>query len=467
MKAAEPIYREAYTLGIDHSFEVLKTIFTNRKEYNIQADFMIRNPAAENYIHNRPIEFSQTWAPRVSSTTNTLIRDQLELGFARMENIPKLQARVREVYAESAQWRSLLIARTETIRSFSEGTVDYYKKSTVIKELEFNVAPDERLCEECAGHSGEKFSVEQASGFIPVHPLCRCTWLPVVPENLFGEQRAVPFSPLNMPEVPVNISPSMVNIPSPPITGVTPLENAKVLNTGISETYIGEVNGQRFVFKAQQGAHDHIEREVMMSKLMNKVGLNAPKTEFGEFIFNPVARNGVRIGEQVKAMTKMNFVEQAQVVHNLPSSTVDWIVQHPQEIRKMQAMDALVGNVDRHAGNYMIGEATNNYGKLFPIDHNLSFYTNSFTKDLQRLESFHNMTRSSTTTEIFQHTTIEEWKQVAAEIKATLNPEDFKIILDDIPSTYLSVAEKSELLDIFTWRLEHLDEILEAATRRM
>lgn len=147
---------------------------------------MVRNPSAEAFIHNRPIQFGRAYAPLVNQTTNQMIREQLELGFANFESIPKLKNRVLSVYDNCTKYRATMIARTETIRSFSEATVDYYKKSEVVKELEFHVAPDERLCEVCSGYSGNRYSIEEAQGFIPVHPMCRCTWLPIVPENIFA-----------------------------------------------------------------------------------------------------------------------------------------------------------------------------------------------------------------------------------------------------------------------------------------
>jgi len=75
-----------------------------------------------------------------------------------------------------------VIARTEANRAFNEGNLDALKQGEVT-EVVFLLAND--ACEECRAVSesmpgqkfGKKFTIDQASGIIPVHPNCRCTWI--------------------------------------------------------------------------------------------------------------------------------------------------------------------------------------------------------------------------------------------------------------------------------------------------
>ncbi len=71
--------------------------------------------------------------------------------------------------------RATMIARTETSLAYSEGHVQGYKQRG-IQTLEFNAAGD--ACPICQPLNGNAYPVIDASGVIPVHPNCRCVWLP-------------------------------------------------------------------------------------------------------------------------------------------------------------------------------------------------------------------------------------------------------------------------------------------------
>jgi len=52
--------------------------------------------------------------------------------------------------------------------------------SKVKKEVELSTAGDERVCATCEGLEGETYTIDEARGVIPLHPLCRCSWIPVI-----------------------------------------------------------------------------------------------------------------------------------------------------------------------------------------------------------------------------------------------------------------------------------------------
>jgi SPP1 gp7 family putative phage head morphogenesis protein len=84
--------------------------------------------------------------------------------------------------------RGRVIARTETIRAHNEGALNRYQDfgnrlDGVTVKAEFATAGDARVCPICAGLEGRKFKLEEVRGLIPVHPLCRCTYLPVRSNN--------------------------------------------------------------------------------------------------------------------------------------------------------------------------------------------------------------------------------------------------------------------------------------------
>jgi SPP1 gp7 family putative phage head morphogenesis protein len=83
--------------------------------------------------------------------------------------------------------RGIVLARTETIRAHAEATLTRladYGFDSVMGQAEFRTAQDDRVCARCAGLNGQVYSLAQAKGVIPVHVLCRCVWLPVIPQRL-------------------------------------------------------------------------------------------------------------------------------------------------------------------------------------------------------------------------------------------------------------------------------------------
>lgn len=79
--------------------------------------------------------------------------------------------------------RARVIARTEIINAHAEASLNMFEEAGVIGvevEAELATAGDEAVCEECEALEGQVYSIEEARGLIPVHPNCRCAFLPVV-----------------------------------------------------------------------------------------------------------------------------------------------------------------------------------------------------------------------------------------------------------------------------------------------
>jgi len=79
--------------------------------------------------------------------------------------------------------RARTLARTEVIGAHAEGALDEYTAAGVEGvevQAEFSTAGDEQVCPECEDLEGNVYSIDEARGIIPVHPNCRCAWLPIV-----------------------------------------------------------------------------------------------------------------------------------------------------------------------------------------------------------------------------------------------------------------------------------------------
>lgn len=97
--------------------------------------------------------------------------------------------------------RADVIARTEIIRAHAEGQLDAFDRlgvSEIGVEVEWSTAGDERVCPECEDMEGKIFSVDDAHGMIPLHPQCRCAFIPHIPEELTKNQRMLPL--FNVPK---------------------------------------------------------------------------------------------------------------------------------------------------------------------------------------------------------------------------------------------------------------------------
>lgn len=79
--------------------------------------------------------------------------------------------------------RALRIARTEIIHAHAEGQLTAFAElgiDEVGAEVEWSTAGDGRVCPQCAAMQGKIFKVKDAEGLIPLHPNCRCSWIPYI-----------------------------------------------------------------------------------------------------------------------------------------------------------------------------------------------------------------------------------------------------------------------------------------------
>lgn len=79
--------------------------------------------------------------------------------------------------------RALVLARTEMVHAYSEASLNRYQEfgiKGVTAMVEFSTSGDDKVCDDCAHLEKRGFTIVDARGVIPVHPNCRCAWLPVV-----------------------------------------------------------------------------------------------------------------------------------------------------------------------------------------------------------------------------------------------------------------------------------------------
>lgn len=124
----------------------------------------------------------------VTSSMGQEMSRELTEGLLQGENPRKIARRLNDRVDKVGIHRGRLIARTETIRAHNEGALNRYEDvsnrlSGVTTLAEHVTAGDRRVCPICAALEGNTYTLSEARGRIPVHPNCRCTWVPVQRET--------------------------------------------------------------------------------------------------------------------------------------------------------------------------------------------------------------------------------------------------------------------------------------------
>lgn len=94
---------------------------------------------------------------------------------------PRSIARDLRRQLDISRRRAETIARTEIIRAHAEGQLDLLERMGAKKlkvQVEWLTSGDDRVCQQCADQEGKVFEFEEARNRIPLHPNCRCAWMP-------------------------------------------------------------------------------------------------------------------------------------------------------------------------------------------------------------------------------------------------------------------------------------------------
>ncbi|MCK5603048.1 minor capsid protein [Candidatus Pacearchaeota archaeon] len=132
-----------------------------------------------NLLYTRAFQDLKGITNEMSKQISRVLSDGLIKGYGAEKMAANLADRVDKI----GRSRARILARTETIRAHAEGTLTQYEElgvEEVIAEVEWTTAGDDRVCPDCEALEGRTFTIEEARGLIPLHPNCRCAWLPVI-----------------------------------------------------------------------------------------------------------------------------------------------------------------------------------------------------------------------------------------------------------------------------------------------
>lgn len=119
----------------------------------------------------------------ITEAMSSQIREVLAEGVLDSRNPNQIARKVVERVDKIGITRARTLARTEIVAAHAEATLASFEEAGihgVSNQAEFMTSEDDRVCQICASMSGDVYTLEDAKGVIPVHPNCRCRWLPVI-----------------------------------------------------------------------------------------------------------------------------------------------------------------------------------------------------------------------------------------------------------------------------------------------
>ena len=182
-KWQDTFVRSAYSKGLNHAEAALRgegIPFDSQTVRDLFNAPLHRN--ALEALYTRQFDALQGITSEVSTQISEVLTEGLATGQGPLDMARDMRGRVEAI----GMTRSKLLARTETIRVHADSTLNRYQDAGVDRVTvfaEFTTAGDDRVCQTCQDlETGEAIPLNEARGIIPVHPNCRCAWLPAIPD---------------------------------------------------------------------------------------------------------------------------------------------------------------------------------------------------------------------------------------------------------------------------------------------
>ena len=175
--------RAAYSKGVDHADRAIRARGGDPLPQSIQQTF--NQPIHRDklqLLYSRNFRELKGITDASAQSISRIVTEGLAIGQNPLDTARDIRKSINTI----GRNRSITLARTETIRAHAEATLNRYQQigitqvSGKAESAEFITARDDRVCPECADLEGQRFTLDDARGIIPVHPSCRCAWLPII-----------------------------------------------------------------------------------------------------------------------------------------------------------------------------------------------------------------------------------------------------------------------------------------------
>ncbi|KKN51395.1 hypothetical protein LCGC14_0622920 [marine sediment metagenome] len=163
----------------------LRQPFTAQNEPAIISSWTVQSPEAQAWVSNHGLDL----ATGLNETTVERLQQTLVIGQRDGVGMPEITRRIKNNFKDMSTWRARMIAQTETIRAYAQGSLQVYRDAgvTVKKWLDGQV----NACPICVALDGKPISIEgnfkgelppELAALVrqptvdgpPAHPGCRC-----------------------------------------------------------------------------------------------------------------------------------------------------------------------------------------------------------------------------------------------------------------------------------------------------
>ena len=160
-----------------------KAVYGNVMESLNTNDYSMPNKKVMEQMLRKPWQGSnfskRLWKnmAKLESTLNTVIVSGITTGKTVTEMAVQLSNEMNHSFNEAHR-----LVRTETVNYLNQSAKLAYK-DVGVKQVQWWAAKDERTCPTCGANHGKTYPIDKAPN-LPCHPGCRCTWLPVIDEEI-------------------------------------------------------------------------------------------------------------------------------------------------------------------------------------------------------------------------------------------------------------------------------------------
>lgn len=130
-------------------------------------------------LYTRSFEELRGITEAMSQQIGRVLAEGLAKGLSNRDIAKNIVDRVDKI----GMTRAKMLARTEIINVYAEGSLNRLEQmgiAEVTAVVEFASADDDHVCATCSSLDGTVYTIAEARGLIPVHPNCRCAWIPVL-----------------------------------------------------------------------------------------------------------------------------------------------------------------------------------------------------------------------------------------------------------------------------------------------
>lgn len=235
--------------------------------------------------------------------------------------------------------------------------------------------------------------------------------------------------------------------------------------TGISTTFSGFIDGEKYMLKlVEPGSYTIVENpecELLATDIFHEAGFNAPNVRYG-MVELPDGMTKMLVSDFIEYGTAYTPDEALDKIHNRE------LTLNKDQFRTMQIIDVLIGNGDRHGGNFFIDRD----GNVIPIDNDLSFVTTSITSpgntwqqcfndSMRGLEHCqtpaHIVARNEMGREILEESAPEQYFEASDNIKELITDGFISSHIEKLPA---SEERKADLVRILSWRRDNLEDLV-------